>query len=62
MRADTALCVSTGSCALTAPEVFDLGEDDGVVVVLVESPPDEQRETVGRAVRACPAGVLSLAP
>ncbi|MBA0049947.1 ferredoxin [Streptomyces sp. AJS327] len=60
VTADTESCVAAGMCAFTAPEVFDQSQEDGVVVVLSEQPPESQHAAVRRAVRACPAQVLSL--
>jgi ferredoxin len=53
-------CASTGMCEAEAPEVFEVGED-GVLHVLVAEPPAELQEAVRRAVAACPTGALSLA-
>jgi len=53
------LCDSHGVCAGTAPEVFDLGEDDQMRVV-VSYPPEVHLEAVHAAVRGCPKGALSL--
>ena len=47
-------------CALTAPEVFDQGDDDGLVTVLRPDPPDELREATAEAVRLCPSGALDI--
>ncbi|TQM09973.1 ferredoxin [Pseudonocardia kunmingensis] len=58
--ADTTVCIGAGMCALTAPQVFDQGEDDGLVTVLLSDPPEELREAVAEAVRLCPSGALDL--
>ncbi|WVK89637.1 ferredoxin [Dactylosporangium sp. AC04546] len=62
VSADTAVCVSSGQCALLLPRVFDQREDDGVVVVRDESPPPELSDAVRQAVAGCPSGALSVAP
>jgi ferredoxin len=54
-------CVGAGQCVLAAPEVFDQGEDDGVVVVLDAEPEGALRPVVEEAVGLCPAQALSLA-
>lgn len=59
IKADTAVCIGAGMCALTAPEAFDQSEDDGTVVVLRAQVPPGQEETVRRAVTLCPSGALS---
>ena len=37
-------CVSSGQCVLNAGDVFDQRDDDGVVVLLDDSPADEQAD------------------
>ncbi|WP_210583624.1 ferredoxin [Streptomyces sp. GESEQ-35] len=59
--AETDKCVGAGQCALIAPEVFDQGEDDGIVVVLNTEPGSALLPTVTEAVDLCPARALSLA-
>ncbi|GAB3477077.1 ferredoxin [Nocardiopsis coralliicola] len=59
ITADTSVCVSAGLCVLTAPGVFDQG-DDGLVAVLLPDPPAQLRTAAGRAVRLCPSGALGI--
>ncbi|MDN3028508.1 ferredoxin [Streptomyces sp. S.PB5] len=58
--ADTDRCVGAGQCVLIAPEVFDQGEDDGIVVVLDAEAEIVQLPEVREAVDLCPARALSL--
>ncbi|WP_188197394.1 ferredoxin [Nonomuraea sp. SYSU D8015] len=51
ITADTTACISAGMCTLTAPEVFDQEDDDGLVAVLRPEPPEELREAAAAAVR-----------
>ena len=60
IKADTAVCIGSGMCALTVPEVFDQSEDDGTVVLLVVEPSPSQEAAVRRAVQLCPSGALSI--
>ena len=53
------LCESYGVCMGVAPEVFELGDDD-VLVVLQEHPPEELRPKVEEAVRNCPKQALTI--
>jgi ferredoxin len=46
-------------CEAMAHEFFELDDDD-VMTVLVESPPESERAAVNAAVQACPALALSL--
>jgi len=54
---DSDKCIASGACVLAAPEVFDQ-DDDGIVVILNESPGPELQESVLAAIRACPAAVI----
>jgi sterol 14-demethylase len=58
---DWDLCQGHGACKSEAPEVFDVNEKQGVVIVLQERPPDALREKVLAAVKYCPTRALSLA-
>jgi ferredoxin len=60
IAADTDRCVGAGQCVLIAPDVFDQGEDDGLVVVLDTEPVSGHRATVLEAVELCPARALSV--
>jgi ferredoxin len=53
-------CVSSGQCVLNAGDVFDQRDDDGVVVLLNDSPADEQQDNVRKAAAACPALAIDL--
>ncbi|MEU0744476.1 ferredoxin [Streptomyces sp. NPDC006134] len=61
IAADTDRCVGAGQCVRTAPELFDQGEDDGLVVVLDAEPGEALLPAAGEAVDLCPARALSLA-
>ncbi|MFV2101604.1 ferredoxin [Micromonospora sp. LOL_024] len=52
-------CDSHGICADSAPEVFEIRDDD-LMYVLVERPSAEQLAQVETAVRGCPKLALSL--
>jgi ferredoxin len=56
---DVNLCNLHGLCLETAPEVFKIG-DDGVLHVLMETPPEGLRAKVDKAVRECPTGAISI--
>jgi len=56
---DRDLCDGHGMCEAMAHEYFELDDDD-VMTVLDESPPESDRGTVHAAVQACPALALSL--
>ncbi|HWD00892.1 MAG TPA: ferredoxin [Amycolatopsis sp.] len=54
-------CVGAGQCVLAAPEVFDQREDDGIVVLLDENPPEALHDRVREAAQICPALAIELA-
>ncbi|GHH72962.1 ferredoxin [Streptosporangium violaceochromogenes] len=60
VQADTHRCIGAGMCVLTVPEVFDQGEEDGLVVLLDAEPPPERQAAVERAERLCPSGAISI--
>jgi ferredoxin len=53
-------CVGAGQCVLTAPEVFDQRDEDGIVVLLQENPPAEHHEAVRTAAQVCPALAIEV--
>jgi ferredoxin len=59
VAADRDVCIGSGNCVLTAPEVFDQ-DDDGLVVVLVDDVDPARAEAVRQAVAHCPSGALRL--
>ncbi|MCX5138811.1 MULTISPECIES: ferredoxin [unclassified Streptomyces] len=58
---DKERCVAAGSCVITSPAVFDQNDEDGKVVLLIETPDDRLREEVTESVNVCPVGALSIA-
>ena len=56
---DRDLCQGHGVCESEAPEVFAL-DKQGVLTLLQESPPEDARDLVSRAVAYCPTGALSI--
>jgi ferredoxin len=57
---DQDTCVSSGQCVLHASEVFDQRDEDGVVVLLNENPPDDLADEVRKAAAACPAMAIHI--
>jgi ferredoxin len=56
---DTDRCTGHGICESLAPDVFEVG-DDGMVHLLVDVPPAERRDTFESAVAECPTQALQL--
>jgi len=50
-------CIGSGACVIACPEVFGQ-DDDGLVVLLDDSPSPEFQDGVVEASRACPASVI----
>jgi ferredoxin len=59
--ADRDVCIGSGNCVLSAPQVFDQDDEEGLVVVLVTPEVDQQdADVVRQAVARCPSGALHL--
>jgi ferredoxin len=56
---DPVLCEAHGVCMSIDPDIFDLGDDD-VLVILEENPPEAKRSLVEQAVTRCPRQALTL--
>ncbi|WP_099855275.1 ferredoxin [Micromonospora zamorensis] len=53
-------CISSGMCALAAPEVFDQDEADGRVVVLPAGREPGARPAALHAAALCPAQAIEV--
>lgn len=53
-------CCGAGQCVLLAPDVFDQGEDDGIVLLLDAEPPEGLHAAVREAAAVCPAGAIDV--
>ncbi|MEU5259827.1 ferredoxin [Amycolatopsis sp. NPDC021455] len=57
---DQAKCVGSGQCVLTAGEVFDQRDEDGIAVLLTGEPAAEQADDVRQAASICPAVAITV--
>ena len=57
---DYDLCEGNGQCAIAAPEVLEVGDDDRSHVLVTEVG-DELRPKVERAIRTCPRQAIAWA-
>lgn len=57
---DQEKCVASGQCVLAADDVFDQRDDDGIVVLLDATPPDERLADVRQAAAVCPALAITV--
>jgi ferredoxin len=53
-------CVASGQCVMAAPDVFDQRDEDGIAVLLTDTPPDDQAADVRQAATICPALAIAL--
>ena len=60
VKVDESLCVGTGQCEMTLPDVFTVG-DEGVVEMNREAAATADPALLQRAVRNCPTSALTLA-
>ncbi|NGO10279.1 ferredoxin [Streptomyces sp. HC44] len=57
---DEPKCVAAGQCVMASPEVFDQRDEDGVAVLLAETPDVDLLDGVREAVAICPAAAIRL--
>lgn len=57
VEADRNVCIGSGACAFAVPDVFDVDDGGGVVLVGAVVTGDER---VVEAVAGCPTGALKL--
>jgi ferredoxin len=60
VEVDEPKCIAAGQCVLSAPEVFDQRDEDGIVVVLIDEPGTELHAAVKDAAVLCPAAAIRL--
>lgn len=56
---DRARCESNALCVTAAPTVFELLDDDTLVVLLAE-PPDHLADQVAKSERLCPTRAITV--
>lgn len=59
VRVDPDLCEANGVCVSLAPDMFEL-QEEGVVRVLMPTPPEELRGAVEEAVAGCPRAAIRI--
>ena len=53
-------CVGSGQCVLAAPTVFDQRDEDGIAVLLTETPAPDVQDDTRQAALTCPALAIEL--
>ncbi|NEY31035.1 ferredoxin [Streptomyces sp. PRKS01-65] len=60
LTVDQDKCCGAGACVLSAPEVFDQRDEDGIVTLLTSEPAPEQHAAVHEAAAVCPAAAIHV--
>ena len=60
VQVDQEKCASSGQCVMTAPDVFDQRDFDGVVSLRTDRPSPEQTEDVRYAASICPSRAITV--
>lgn len=60
VRIDESRCIGAGRCAVQAPELFDQRDEDGIVVLLQDTPDAALHDLALRAATQCPARVIEV--
>ena len=59
IRVDRDLCEANAVCCGLAPDVFELDDDENLVI-LTQNPPAERVDRVRLAIARCPKNALSI--
>jgi ferredoxin len=59
---DVNVCEAHGDCVVAAPEIFELGDDDDVVVVVNPEPSEDLRAKAELAADNCPVMAITIEP
>lgn len=57
---DQTKCIAAGHCVMHAEAVFDQRDDDGIVVLLDDNPPESLADDVRHAAAVCPASAIDV--
>jgi len=60
LTVDRRACTGAGNCVRLAPDWFDQDDDEGLVVLLGDSPPDDLKPLMRDVVYACPTGAVRV--
>jgi ferredoxin len=53
-------CLSSGQCVVSAPDVFDQREEDGVVTLIRDDPAEGSVDAVRHAALVCPGRAITV--
>lgn len=60
VRANVRLCEGFANCLVAAPDLFDLDDEDKVII-LQDDLDEAERSRVEEAIRSCPVSALTIA-
>ncbi|MFJ4961045.1 ferredoxin [Streptomyces sp. NPDC088729] len=60
LSVDRERCIGAGMCVMTAPDVFDQDQDEGLVLLSHAEPHAVHRAAVRMAVGVCPSRAITL--
>ena len=60
VRVDGSICQGHTLCAMTAPDIFELDDEDGHASVVSEDVPPGRADAVREAFRSCPEQAIVL--
>lgn len=60
VKVDQSRCVGAGLCVVAAGEVFAQGDEDGLVKLLQEQPPEALHQKLRNAARNCPSLAIKV--
>jgi ferredoxin len=60
IRVNGSACVGQGMCALCAPQLFKLSEEDGKSIVIREEVPAELEDQARQAAQNCPEQAIEI--
>ncbi|MFJ6615725.1 ferredoxin [Streptomyces sp. NPDC091289] len=61
VHVDRDRCIGAGLCVMSAPNIFDQGEDDGLVILLDDSPTEIEAPDTRKIVEhICPSKAIRI--
>ena len=60
LTTDRLVCTGAGNCVRLAPDWFDQDDQEGLVILINDSPPAEIEDLMRDVVEACPTGAIRL--